>query len=184
MGRVLESMSERDDDSDAPEEFTSEQGMKQDEQIRIDQSRNKARVAREGKERRRRWAERKKRLPSEGHESAEHAREPDQHEEGQEIPGMLPNNIVNLLAAREKKVFLSDSEEEKVDEKSNPRKKRQKSSGWEPVILKDIPPAQCLQNSLDFLKQRKMQVSRSSSVLNHPNQALRLISKCGLLIKK
>ncbi|XP_042507196.1 U1 small nuclear ribonucleoprotein 70 kDa [Macadamia integrifolia] len=176
-------MSERDDDSDAPEEFTSEQGMKQDEEIQILQKRNKARVAREGKERRKRWAERKKRQPSEGHGSVGHEKEPDQHEEGQDIPGMLPNDIVNLIAAREKKVFLSDSEEEKAEEKPNPKKKRHQSSGPEPVILKDIPPAQCLQNSLDFLKQRKMQVSRSSSVLNNPDQALRLLSTCGLLNK-
>ncbi|KAJ4963708.1 hypothetical protein NE237_023647 [Protea cynaroides] len=47
----------------------------------------------------------------------------------------------------------------------------------------DIPPAQCLQNFLEFLKQRKMQVSRSSSVLNNPNQALRLLSSCDLLSK-
>ncbi|CBI14839.3 unnamed protein product, partial [Vitis vinifera] len=38
-------MSDRDDDSDAPEEFTSEQGLRQDEEIRKVQRENKARYA-------------------------------------------------------------------------------------------------------------------------------------------
>ncbi|KAK1261250.1 hypothetical protein QJS04_geneDACA002204 [Acorus gramineus] len=50
---------------------------------------------------------------------------------------------------------------------------------FEAVILKDIPPPQCLQNSKDFLMKRKMQVSRSPSTLNNANQALRLVSSCG-----
>lgn len=54
----------------------------------------------------------------------------------------------------------------------------------EPVILKEIPPPQCLENSMDFLKKRKMQVSRSPAVLNNSNQALRLLSKTGLLSNK
>ncbi|CBI38366.3 unnamed protein product, partial [Vitis vinifera] len=38
-------MSDRDDDSDAPEEFTSEQGLRQDEEIRKVERENKARYA-------------------------------------------------------------------------------------------------------------------------------------------
>ncbi|XP_010263815.1 PREDICTED: uncharacterized protein LOC104601985 isoform X2 [Nelumbo nucifera] len=178
-------MSERDDDSsDAPEEFTSEQGIKQDEEIRKVQRENKTRIAREGKERRRKWAQRRTQQLAEVDETVEDATESEPLQEVQDTVGMLPNNIVNLLAAREKKVFLSDSDEEKLEGKVTPKKKKPKGSGPEPVILKDIPPAQCLQNSLEFLKQRKMQVSRSSAVLNNSNQALRLLSTCGLLNKK
>jgi hypothetical protein len=54
----------------------------------------------------------------------------------------------------------------------------------ETIILKDMKPTQCLQNSLEFLKKRKMEVSRSSAVLNNSNQALRLISNSGLINKK
>ncbi|KAA8531769.1 hypothetical protein F0562_006514 [Nyssa sinensis] len=69
---------------------------------------------------------------------------------------MLPSDIVELLAACEKHVFLSESEEEKTEKKPTSKKKRPKKPGLEPVILKDIPPAQCLQqNSLEFLKEKE-----------------------------
>lgn len=97
--------------------------------------------------------------------------------------GMLPNNIVELLAAREKQVFLSDSEEEKTDKKPTSKRKKPKSSRQGPVILNEIPPPQCLQKSVEFLKKRKMQISRSSLVLNNSNQALRLLSTSGVLSK-
>ncbi|KAM0028387.1 hypothetical protein Hdeb2414_s0019g00551041 [Helianthus debilis subsp. tardiflorus] len=51
----------------------------------------------------------------------------------------------------------------------------------EPVILKEIPPPPCLHNSLEFLKKRKMQVPRSSAILDNSNQALRFLSSSGLL---
>lgn len=54
----------------------------------------------------------------------------------------------------------------------------------ETVILKEMPPAQCLQNSMEFLKRRKMQVSRSTSVLKNANQALRLLSSQGSLFSR
>lgn len=54
----------------------------------------------------------------------------------------------------------------------------------DPVILKDIPPPPCLQDALEFLKKKKMHVSRSTSVLNNSNQAFRLLSTSGLLSKK
>lgn len=110
-------------------------------------------------------------------------------------------------------VFSSDSEEEKTEVNPTKRKKKSKTSGWgalpskliergfflgqqyllfswlviwrvEPVILKDMGPSQCLQNSLEFLKNRKMQVPRSSAVLNNSSQALRLLSSSGLICKK
>ncbi|EEF40061.1 uncharacterized protein LOC8260573 [Ricinus communis] len=178
-------MSDREDsDSDAPEEFTSEQAIKQDEVIRKVQKENKARVAREGKERRRQWAQRKTPRPSKGDDNVQNVKETETEKELLDTAEMLPNDIVQLLAAREKKIFLSDSEDEKVEAELPPRKKKLKSSGMETVILKDMSPPQCLQNSLQFLKKKKMQVSRSSSVLNNSNQALRLISTLGLLSKK
>ncbi|KAK9285518.1 hypothetical protein L1049_024712 [Liquidambar formosana] len=178
-------MSEREEyDSDAPEEFTSEQGVQLDEEIRKVQKENKARVVREGKERRRQWAKRKTPRSSKGGETVEDVIETETHQQSVGSGGMLPNDIVKLLATREKQVFLSDSEEEKAEEKPSSRRKRAKSSGLEPVILKDIPPAQCIQNSMEFLKKRKMQVSRSTSVLNNSNQALRLLSSSGLLSNK
>ncbi|XP_065859274.1 uncharacterized protein [Euphorbia lathyris] len=177
-------MSERKDtDSDAPEEFTSEQAVKQDEELRKVQKENKARVVREAKERRRQWAQKITPRPSKGDESIQHVVESEADQESLGTGGMLPNEIVELLAAREKKVYLSDSEDEKVESRSRPRKKKAKSSGMETVILKDMYPPPCLQKSLEFLKKKKMQVSRSSSVLNNSNQALRLISSSGLLSK-
>ncbi|KAF9608884.1 hypothetical protein IFM89_011922 [Coptis chinensis] len=149
-----------------------------------------SRVTRERKERQRLWAQRKTPRPPKGNERAEEVTDSGQHkdEEPHEAAavkhGMLPTDIVNLLAAREKQVFLSDSEDDKNEEKPAPRKKKQKHYGPEAVILNEIPHAPCLQTSLDFLKKKKMQVSRSHSVLENSNQALRLISSCGLLRKK
>ncbi|XP_075653283.1 uncharacterized protein LOC142623717 [Castanea sativa] len=172
-----------DNDSDAPEELTYEQGAQQDEEIRKVQKENKTRVVREEKERRRKWAQNLTPRPSRKGESAKDAKEAETQESiGND--GMLPNDIVNVLAAREKKVFLSDSDDEKAEVKPTKRKKKSKTSGIETVILKDIGPPQCLQSSLEFLKQRKMQVSRSSSVLNNSNQALRLLSTSGVISKK
>ncbi|CAK9151534.1 unnamed protein product [Ilex paraguariensis] len=180
-------MSGREDDSDseAPEEFTSQQGIQQDEEIRKVENENKARIVREGKERRRQWAQKLTPRPSSASDTVQDRIETETHEETQNNKGMLPDDIVQLLAAREKKVFLSDSEEEKVEKKRTSKKKRAaKSSGLEPVILKDIPPSQCSQNSLEFLKKRKMQVSRSSAVLKNSNQALRFLATSGLLSKQ
>ncbi|KAL0430324.1 UNVERIFIED_CONTAM: hypothetical protein Sradi_0658400 [Sesamum radiatum] len=145
---------EVDSESDAPEEVTFQEGMQQDEEIGKVQRENKARVVREGKERRRKWAQKltARSLPKE--ESRRDEVETETHEESQANKGMLPDEIVKILAEREK---------------------------LEPVILKDIPPPQCVQNSLEFLKKRKMQVPRSSAVLNNSNQALRLLSTSGLL---
>ncbi|KAG1327121.1 hypothetical protein COCNU_01G010550 [Cocos nucifera] len=169
-------------DSDAPEEITTEEGIKQDEEIQKVQRENIRRVAREGKERRRQWAQRKAQPKSSEEHTAE-IKKMEQQQEAPYIPGMLPSNIVEALAAREKQTFSSDSEEE-INHKPTRRKKKLKSSGPETVILKDIPPAQCLQNSMEFLKRRKMQVSRSTSILKNANQALRLLSSQGSLFSK
>ncbi|XP_065859288.1 uncharacterized protein [Euphorbia lathyris] len=140
-------------------------------------------IVREDKERRRQWAQNKMPRPSKVDESIQTVVGSEADHESLGTGGMLPNEIVELLAAREKKVFLSDSEGEKVESRSRPRKKKAKISGMETVILKDMSPPPCLQKSLEFLKKKKMQASRSSSVLNNSNQALHLISFSGLLSK-
>ncbi|CAN4090534.1 unnamed protein product [Withania somnifera] len=145
----------KDSDSDPPEELTSVQGIQKDEEIRKVERENKARVVQERKERRRQWAQ--KLTPQPMHdESIEDTKEPENAQDS-ENRGMLPDEIVKILAAREK-------------------------SG--PVILKDLPPPPCLENSLEFLKKRKMQVSRSSAVLINSSQALRLLSTSGSLRNK
>ncbi|XP_057481878.1 uncharacterized protein LOC130768781 [Actinidia eriantha] len=174
-------------DSDAPEEFTSEQGLQQDVELRKVQRENEARVVREGKQRRRGWGQKKTPKKPRSHDNIRDDVETERNQESLDNGGMLPNEIVKLLAAREKQVFVSDSEEEKEEntvKKTTSKRKKPKSFGIEPIILKDMPPAQCLQNSLEFLKKRKMLVSRSSSVLNNSNQALRLLSASGVLSKK
>ncbi|GKU94637.1 hypothetical protein SLEP1_g8097 [Rubroshorea leprosula] len=157
--------------------------VQQDEEIRKVVKENKARAVREGKERRRLWAQKKTPKKSKEVNNVKDVVEAETEDEPHANIGMLPTNIVEMLAAREKQVFLSDSEDENSEEKPRKRKKKHKTSGLEPVILKEIPPAPCSQNSLDFLKKRKMQVPRSSSVLNNSNQALRLLSTTGVLSK-
>lgn len=173
-----------DSDDAAPEEFTSQQGIEQNEEITRLQNENKARVVREGKERRRRWAQKLTPRPSGEEESIEDVKEVEPKQESLYNQGMLPDEIVKLLAASEKKVFSSDSEEEKPKKKRTSAKKKTRRPGLEPIILEEIPPAQCFQSSLEFLKKRKMQISRSSAVLNNSDQALRLLSTSGLLSKK
>lgn len=53
-----------------------------------------------------------------------------------------------------------------------------------PVILSKIGPPQCTNSALDFLKEKKMSVPRSSSVLNNSSRALRLLSSSGVLGRK
>ncbi|ONK70350.1 uncharacterized protein A4U43_C05F32820 [Asparagus officinalis] len=180
-------MSDHDSDSDAPEELTAQEGTTKDEEIRKIQRENEVRVAWEGKERRRQWAQRKappkldddvqrKEPPTSADDLDQEFTDKEEPQEGAIISGMLPSNIVDLLAACEKKTFASDSEEEIVNHKPNKKKKKQKLSGPETVLLKEIPPAQCQQNAIEFLKRRKMRVPRSFSVLKNSKQALRLLS--------
>ncbi|XP_020973581.1 uncharacterized protein LOC107628985 isoform X3 [Arachis ipaensis] len=101
--------------------------------------------------------------------------------------GFLPDDVVKMLAAREKQVFLPyyEGEEEKAKTKPAASKKRKsKKSGLEPVILSELGPPQCLQGALEFLKKRKMSVQRSSSALNNSNRAFRLLSKSGVILQK
>ncbi|XP_048335979.2 uncharacterized protein LOC107424744 [Ziziphus jujuba] len=153
-------------ESDAPEELTAEQGIQQDQEIRKVQKESKARVVREGKERRRQWAQRITPRPSQGQkvENVQDVTDSETQNESVGNKGMLPNDIVELLAAREKQVFLSDSEDEKSQVKptSKMKKRKPRNSGVNTVVLKEIPSAQCLQTSLEFLKKRKTQVSRSA----------------------
>ncbi|KAF3781193.1 hypothetical protein EJ110_NYTH37419 [Nymphaea thermarum] len=178
---------EGESDSDAPEEFTSRQGLEKEEEIRKIIRENKARVAREAKERRKRRAQ-KKPEPSSNLKVKSVVREteiPDEPEaqpQPQHMSGMLPESIVNLLAAREKLVFPEVAEV--TDDESMPKKKKKKKSGskgLEPVILKDLPGPQCAQNSMEFLKKRKLAVSRSASSLRKPEQAFRYLAKSGML---
>ncbi|KAL2499749.1 hypothetical protein Adt_25299 [Abeliophyllum distichum] len=182
----MSEIEEVDSDSGAPEEFTVQQGIQQDEEIRKVQRENKARVVREGKQRRRKWAEKLTPRPSRRDGRTINKSKTETNEESLDNEGMLPDDVVQHLAANEnaanqKKVFSSDSEDEKAEKKNASRKKRTKDSGLDLVILKDHQPSQCAQSSLDFLKKRKMQVARSSAVLNNSNQALRLLSSSGLL---
>lgn len=182
-------MSDREDyDSDAPEEFTTEQGIQQDEEIRRIQKENKARVVREGKERRRKWAQKITPRPSKAGEKSQDVSDSDPHQESNTTTaGFLPESIVQMLAAREKKVFLSDTNEEKHEKKSTTTSKKRKSSsnsGLKPIILSEIGPPPCVDSALEFLKKKKMSVPRSSSVLNNSNQAFRLLSRSGVLLKK
>ena len=69
------------------------------------------RVTREGKERRKRWAKRRtsskpdKQAPQEIED--QYAHQSEENEETQTMPGMLPCNVIEMLAAREKYVHIS-----------------------------------------------------------------------------
>ncbi|XP_057979102.1 uncharacterized protein LOC131165380 isoform X1 [Malania oleifera] len=80
------------------------QGFQQDEDIRKVQRENKARVVREGKERHRQWAQKKTPRQSGGGESAIGLVDNETPQRPLGSDGMLPNDIVELLAAREKYV--------------------------------------------------------------------------------
>ncbi|GAB4847073.1 hypothetical protein Ancab_026083 [Ancistrocladus abbreviatus] len=71
-----------------------------------------------------------------------------------------------------KQVFLSDSdEEEKMEKKTKPKRERPKKSGVNPIILKDIALAHCVESSVEFLKKRKLQVP--SYRLSHTSKEIR-----------
>ncbi|KAF2541651.1 hypothetical protein F2Q68_00028702 [Brassica cretica] len=170
-----------DSDSDGPpEEFTQEQAKVEDAALRRIQRENKARVAREKKESRRHLLEKitpKKSRKIETFEEEEEEEEAEEEEDPEALAnkGFLSKNIIDFLAQREKQKNGSDSEQEEAN-KQHLRKKKQKSSGIETVLYKEIPPPECLKTGLAFLKKRKAQVPRSSSILNNSSQALRLIT--------
>ncbi|KMZ73724.1 hypothetical protein ZOSMA_142G00230 [Zostera marina] len=162
-------------DSDgAPDEVSFKEGSRYDEEILQVQRKNKARVARERKERRRLWAQRK--LPQKS-KIKEHPND---------APELLPSNIISFLANRENNGILSDSEEmETVENTSRAKKsKLQVFSDDEIAIKKDLQLPSCAENSLAFLKRRQMQVPRSRAVLINANRALRFLSAKGGLLSK
>ncbi|RLN08664.1 uncharacterized protein C2845_PM11G00680 [Panicum miliaceum] len=165
----------------APEELTAVQGVQKHEEISKVEKDSVIRVTREGKERRKRWAKRRasskpdKQGPKEIED--QNAQQSEENEETHTMPGMLPSSVIEMLAAREKQTFPSDSEEENVQKVQ--KKKRMKTSGPETILLKDVRSTQQVKNALDFLVQRKNQVPRSNAVLKHANKALRLLSSKG-----
>uniref|UniRef100_A0A1J3I8X4 Uncharacterized protein n=1 Tax=Noccaea caerulescens TaxID=107243 RepID=A0A1J3I8X4_NOCCA len=168
--------SDSDSDSDdAPEEFTQEQAKLEDAAFRRLQRENTARIAREKKESRRLLAEKITPRKSRKIETFEEEEEAEEKTESLANKGFLSKDIIDFLAQREKQKTRSDSEEEDANEEK-PRKRKQKTSGIETVIYKDIPPPECLKTGLDFLKKRKAQVPRSSSILKNSGQALRLVT--------
>ncbi|BAU00161.1 hypothetical protein VIGAN_10172800 [Vigna angularis var. angularis] len=207
-----------DNDSDAPEEFTTEQGLRQDEEIQRVQRENKSRVVREAKERRRKWAQNITPRPSKAGKNSQIVIDSEPPQKLKAADGFLPEDIVQMLAARENHVSFSDTKEEKDETKSTiSRKRKSRKSGLEfsfffiafisvtmhscyilsciycvrtvtcslkPVILSKIGPPQCSNSALEFLKERKMSVRRSSSVLNNSKRALRLLSRSGVLGRK
>ncbi|KAJ4748104.1 hypothetical protein LUZ62_050181 [Rhynchospora pubera] len=187
---------ESQSDSDAPEELTVGEGIRQHEEIRKAQRDHVVRVAKEGKERRRQRAQTRALAKSEKEKneakrkkiSGDDQLEQEREEENRVVPGMLPKDIVDILAAREKQTFASDSEEEIDDQKGAAQKKKNKkrheNKGPETVILSDMPPPQCLTSSIDFLNRRKMSTPRSTSVLKNADRALRLLSTKGGLLSK
>uniref|UniRef100_A0A1J3EQC1 Uncharacterized protein n=1 Tax=Noccaea caerulescens TaxID=107243 RepID=A0A1J3EQC1_NOCCA len=163
------------DSDDAPEEFTQEQAKLEDAAFRKLQRENTARIAREKKESRRLLAEKITPRKSRKIETFEEEEEAEEKTESLANKGFLSKDIIDFLAQREKQKTRSDSEEEDANEEK-PRKRKQKTSGIETVIYKDIPPPECLKTGLDFLKKRKAQVPRSSSILKNSGQALRLVT--------
>ncbi|RCV05138.1 hypothetical protein SEVIR_1G058000v4 [Setaria viridis] len=171
------------DSDSAPEELTAVQGVEKHEKISKVEKDSAIRVTREGKERRKRWAQRRTSskpdnpAPEEIEDQGTNQRE--ENEETHTMPGMLPSSVIEMLAAREKQTFSSDSEEENVKQKVQKKKKRTETSGPETILLKDVRSTQHVKNALDFLEQRKNQVPRSNAVLKNANKALRLLSSKG-----
>ncbi|CAL5059875.1 unnamed protein product [Urochloa decumbens] len=173
------------DSDSAPEELTAVQGVEKHEEISKVEKDSAVRVTREGKERRKRWAQRRTSSKPDTQEPNETEDQVANQTEGNEeethtIPGMLPSSVIEMLAAREKQTFSSDSEEENVTQKVQKKKRKMKTSGPETILLKDVRATQHVKNALDFLEQRKNKVPRSNAVLKNANKALRLLSSKGL----
>lgn len=68
------------------------------------------RATREGKERRKRWAQRKTsskpKKQAQTEVKDEEIKQDEENEETHTIPGMLPSNVIEMLAAREKYVYF------------------------------------------------------------------------------
>ncbi|XP_047076492.1 uncharacterized protein LOC124686647 [Lolium rigidum] len=168
-------------DSDgAPEELTAVQGVEKHEEISKVEKDSAVRATKEEKDRRKRWAKRKtsskpdKKKPLKVEDTDAKAEEEVEDEETHAMPGTLPKNVIEMLAAREKQTFSSDSEEENVNQKVQKKKKKLKTSGPETILLKDVRSTQHVKNALDFLNHRKNQVPRSNAVLKNSHTAMRL----------
>uniref|UniRef100_A0A0D9VD30 Uncharacterized protein n=1 Tax=Leersia perrieri TaxID=77586 RepID=A0A0D9VD30_9ORYZ len=172
----------------APEELTAVQGVEKHDEISKVEKDSAIRKSQQEKERRRRWGQRrasskpgKEPLEVEDKDTKQKA-EKEEHEEDEEthtMPGMLPTDVIEMLAAREKQTFSSDSEEEVANQKIKKRKKRLETSGPKTILLKDVRSTQHVKNAHDFLERRKNQVPRSNAVLKNANKALRLLSSKG-----
>ncbi|GJN19203.1 hypothetical protein PR202_gb06450 [Eleusine coracana subsp. coracana] len=165
-------------DSDgAPEELTAVQLRP----LRDNNIMCSCRATREGKERRKRWAQRKASSKSEKRSQRkvedEESKQNEESEETHTIPGMLPADVIEMLAAREKQTFESDSEEEYVKPKAQKRRKKLKTTGPEMILLKDVRATEQIKNAIDFLEHRKHLVPRSNAVLKNAHTAFRLMSK-------
>ncbi|CAN6243341.1 unnamed protein product [Urochloa humidicola] len=171
------------DSDSAPEELTAVQGVEKHEEISKVEKDSAVRATQEGKERRKRWAQRRTSSKPDTQEQNEtedqDANQSEENEETRTIPGMLPSSVIEMLAAREKQTFSSDSEEESVKQKVQKKKRKIKTSGPETILLKDVRATQHVKNALDFLEQRKNKVPRSNAVLKNANKALRLLSSKG-----
>ncbi|KAM0838295.1 hypothetical protein ACQ4PT_061074 [Festuca glaucescens] len=168
-------------DSDgAPEELTAVQGVEKHEEISKVEKDSAVRATNEEKDRRKRWAKRKtssnpdKKKPLKVEDKDAKAKEEVEDEETHAMPGTLPKSVIEMLAAREKQTFSSDSEEENVNQKVQKKKKKLKTSGPETILLKDVRSTQHVRNALDFLNHRKNQVPRSNAVLKNSHTAMRL----------
>ncbi|XP_078443975.1 UDP-N-acetylmuramoyl-L-alanyl-D-glutamate-2, 6-diaminopimelate ligase isoform X2 [Wolffia australiana] len=108
----------------------------------------------------------------------------DRQGEAEDSSAMLPSNIIDHLVAREKQTFSSDTESETIVDEPVSRKKRQHKhfGAAEAVILKELQPSHCLEDSMEFLKKRKFQVPRSFAALKNSGQAFRSISAPGGLL--
>jgi len=168
-------------DSDgAPEELTAVQGVEKHEEISKVEKDSAVRATQEDKDRRKRWAKRKtsskpvKKKPLKIEDKDVKAEEEDEDEETYAMPGTLPKSVIEMLAAREKQTFSSDSEEEDVNQKVQKKKKKLKTSGPETILLKDVRSTQHMRNALNFLDHRKKLVPRSNAVLKNSHTAMRL----------
>ncbi|KAL3525747.1 hypothetical protein ACH5RR_014119 [Cinchona calisaya] len=121
------------------------------------------RVICKGKERWRKWAQKLIPRPSREEENIEDMKEIKTKQKSRDNHGMLPDEIVKLLAVSEKKVLSSDSGEEKPKRKPTLSKKRTKR-----LVYGAFP-----------MLPEFTGVSRSSAILNNSDRALRLLSTSG-----
>ena len=167
-------------DSDgAPEELTAVQGVEKHEEISKVEKDSAVRATQEEKDRRKRWAQRKtSSKPNKKKPLKVEDKDTEVDEETHAMPGTLPKSVIEMLAAREKQTFSSDSEEENVNQNVQKKKKRLKTAttGPETILLKDVRSTEHIKKALEFLSRRKNQVPRSNAVLKNPN-AMRLFNK-------